>query len=166
MRPMRLSKREVTDPTRIRQILDEAQVLHIGAQDAEGIFVVPVNFGYRWDGALPRLYLHSAREGRKADALRACEAAGLAVAVELECDRGTIEGNYSCAFSRSYASIMGSGTAHEVTDEDEREDALRLIMEHCAPGAEVSFTPAGLERVAVFRIDVVQMSAKERNPKG
>lgn len=164
MREMRLGRRAVTDRARIRAIIDACQVLRIGAQDAEGVFVVPVNFGVDWeDGApLPRFYLHSARAGRKAEAFRA---AGARVAVELDIDRGTIEGDYSCAYSRSYASIMGSGTVHEVADVDERVRALELIMARAAPGAPASFTREGLERVAVFRIDVDRMSAKERSPR-
>ena len=167
MRPMRLAKREVTDRARIHAIIDACQVLRIGARDADGMFIVPVNFGCTWedDEPLPRFYLHSAREGRKAEAFSAGGSAGAQVAFELDCDRGTIAGDYSCAYSRAYVSIMGSGLVHEVTDEDERERALALLMGHAAPGAPASFTPEGMARVAVFRLDAIELSAKERGPK-
>ena len=48
MRPMRLIKRQVTDADAIKDIVDSAQVLHIGAMDGDGMFIVPVNYGYRW----------------------------------------------------------------------------------------------------------------------
>lgn len=167
MRPMRLSKREVRDTEKIREILESCQVLRIGAVDTEGMFIVPVNFAYAWpDGeALPRFFIHSAREGRKADAFRAGGDGGTPVALELDIDRGNITGTYSCAWSRSYASIMASGTVREVTDEGQRACALELLMAHAAPGAEASFTPDGLARVAIFRIDVTHLAAKERAPK-
>lgn len=167
MRPMRLGKRAVTDPAQIRAIIEACQVLHLGVVDAEGMFIVPVNFGYVWeaDQALPCFYLHSAREGRKADAFYAGGDRGVPVAFELDCDRGNIVGDYSCAYSRSYASIMGNGTIRAVEDETERRCALERIMEHAAPGSTASFSPEGLARVAIFRLDANELTAKERRPK-
>lgn len=167
MRHMRLAKREITDKARIREIVETCQVLRIGVVDDEGMFIVPVNYGYIWDedAALPRFYIHSAREGRKADAFRSQGDAGTPVALELDQDRGTIVGSYSCAYSRSYASIMAAGRVREVADEDERQHALKLIMAHAAPEAPTSFTPEGVARVAIFRIDVDHLTAKERQMK-
>lgn len=138
MRPMRLIKRQVTDADAIKDIVDSAQVLHVGAMDGDGMFVVPVNYGYRWhkerDGAEGlSLYLHSAREGRKAEAFFAGGKGGVRVAIELEEDRGNITGTFACAYSRSYRSIMGSGIVFAVDDPSEKEQALRLIMAHAAP---------------------------------
>ncbi len=166
MRAMRLGKREVADGDAIREIIDSCQVLRIGAVDEEGMFIVPVNFGFRWNGPEgdPRasFYVHSAREGRKAEAFRAHGAAGTPVAFELDRDGGTISGDYSCAYSRAYASVMGTGVMVPVEDEDERLRGLELIMRHTAPGAPVSFSPAGLGRVAVFRLDARELTAKRR----
>ena len=128
MRPMRLIKRQVTDADAIKDIVDSAQILHIGAMDGDGMFVVPVNYGYRWhkerDGAESlSLYLHSAREGRKAEAFFAGGKGGVRVAIELEEDRGNITGTFACAYSRSYRSIMGSGIVFAVDDPSEKEQA-------------------------------------------
>ena len=167
MRPMRLNKRQVTDSNAIKSIIESAQVLHVGAQDSEGMFIVPMNYGYEWSheaNGTERLsfYLHSARKGRKAEAFRA----GVRVAIELEEDRGNITGSYACAYSRSYRSIMGSGIVRAVEDRSEKEHALRLIMAHAAPNVpSPAFTPEAVARAAIFRIDVDEMSAKERAPK-
>lgn len=171
MRPMRLIKRQITDADAIKDIVDSAQVLHIGAVDSDGMFIVPVNYGYRWhkepDGTESlSLYLHSAREGRKAEAFFAGDGGGVRVAIELEEDRGNITGAFACAYSRSYRSIMGSGTVFSVEDPAEKEHALRLIMAHAAPDMPSPvFMPDALARVAIFRIDVDTLSAKERAPK-
>ena len=163
MRPMRLIKRQVTDTDAIKDIVDSAQVLHVGAMDGDGMFVVPVNYGYRWhkeqDGAESlSLYLHSAREGRKAEAFFAGGKGGVRV--------GNITGTFACAYSRSYRSIMGSGIVFAVDDPSEKEQALRLIMAHAAPDMPSPvFMPDALARVAIFRIDVDTLSAKERAPK-
>ena len=165
MREMRLHKRAVTDADEVRQIIEECQVLRLGLIDEEGMFIVPVNFGYAWDEAtgLPRFYVHSAREGRKAEAVLAGGADGAAAAFELDVDGGNIVGDYSCAYSRAYASVMGCGRVREVVDDAEREEGLRLLMAHAAPGAPAAFTHEGMGRVAIFRLDVDQLSAKRRS---
>ncbi len=171
MRPMRLIKRQVTDADAIKDIVDSAQVLHIGAMDDDGMFIVPVSYGYEWsrdEGGAERLslYLHSAQEGRKAEAFCADGTDGVRVAIELEEDRGNITGTFACAYSRSYRSVMGSGIVRAIEDPTEKERALRLIMNHAAPDMPSPvFTPDAVARVAIFRIDVDEMSAKERAPK-
>ena len=82
MAEMRRYKREVQDTRQIRRLLEECQVLRIGTMDQEGMFIVPVSYGYEYeeDGSL-RFYIHSAGEGRKVQAFRQQER----VAVELDC---------------------------------------------------------------------------------
>ncbi len=46
MRPMRLFKREVKDIREIETILKTCDTVRIGAADEDGIFVVPMNYGY------------------------------------------------------------------------------------------------------------------------
>ena len=41
MRQMRLKKREIRDAEKLRQILADCDVVHIGAMDGDGMFVVP-----------------------------------------------------------------------------------------------------------------------------
>ena len=48
MRQMRLKKREIRDAEKLRQILADCDVVHIGAMDGDGMFVVPVNYGYEF----------------------------------------------------------------------------------------------------------------------
>lgn len=49
MGEMRLKKREIKDKMILREILEGCDVLRIGAVDQEGMFIVPVNFGYDFD---------------------------------------------------------------------------------------------------------------------
>ena len=171
---MRLAKREIVDEDELRGLIEGCQVLRVGAVDDEGVFIVPVNFGVVWHGReavasdggpVASFYIHSAREGRKAACWGAGEAAGVPVAIELDRDNGNITGSYSCAYSRAYASAMGSGRIVEVTDEDERSRGLGLLMAHAAPGAPASFSAEAMTRVAIFRIDVTQLTGKKREPK-
>ena len=66
MRKMRLAKREIQEKKRLMEILEQAKVLRIGTMDQEGIYIVPVNYGYSWEEGEPlRFYIHSAKKGEK-----------------------------------------------------------------------------------------------------
>lgn len=76
MRSMRLKNREIKDQETLRELIDDCVVVRIGAMDKEGMFIVPVNYGYEWEDikdSAPslKLYFHSASQGRKADAFPA-----------------------------------------------------------------------------------------------
>ncbi len=164
--PMRLAKREIRDPEAIRQVVDACKTVRIGTMDEEGVFIVPMSFGYdcRTDanGALQlTLWLHSAGEGRKARAF----AANSSVAVEMDIEDGVICGSYSCSYSYAYRSVMGSGTIVEIEGDDAKAAGLARIMEHMAPGASVDFTAEALARCSVWRVDVEHLTCKQRAPK-
>ena len=95
MRQMRLEKREIKDPAELEKVLDACKVVRIGTMDAEGMFIVPVNFGYEFcqkERSL-KLYIHSAKEGRKAEAF----AENPNVAIEMDCGHEVIRGDYTCS---------------------------------------------------------------------
>ena len=46
MRSMRLKNREIKDQETLRELIDDCVVVRIGAMDKEGMFIVPVNYGY------------------------------------------------------------------------------------------------------------------------
>lgn len=162
-RAMRRANREVTDPADLAGIIGRAHVLHVGFSDAEGLAVVPMNYGFEWaEGqGLPTFWLHSAGEGRKADAW----ASSPEVALELYVEGGVITGDYSCAYSYAYESVMAWGRIRPVTDAAEKLRGLTQVMAHMAPGAPVTFSDEAVARVAVWRIDVERISGKRREAK-
>lgn len=167
MREMRLFKRKVKEPERLREIVEKCEVVRIGAVDEEGMFIVPVNFGYEMteekpgDKPMLRLYFHSAREGRKAEAF----AGNPRVAVEMDCDHQLIQGDYTCSYSYAYTSIMGNGNITLLTHREEKIHGLKVLMEHLGASEELVFDEGMLERVNVYRIDVDTYTGKMRTPK-
>ena len=162
-RAMRRANREVTDHADLAGIIGRAHVLHVGFSDAEGLAVVPMNYGFEWaEGrGLPTFWLHSAGEGRKADAW----ASSPEVALELYVEGGVITGDYSCAYSYAFESVMAWGRIRPVTDAAEKLRGLTQVMAHMAPGAPVTFSDEVVARVAVWRIDVERISGKRREVK-
>ena len=74
-RMMRRADREVTNPEQIAAIVAACDIVEVAYADAEGLTIVPLNFGfdYEYDEATGKLTLwfHSAPRGRKLDAIRA-----------------------------------------------------------------------------------------------
>ena len=96
-RMMRRADREVTDCEQIEGIVAACRIVHVGYADAEGLTIVPLNFGYEWqrrEGAGTgdelaglTLYIHSASIGRKLDAIRAAgNALDVAFSMETDCE--------------------------------------------------------------------------------
>lgn len=163
-RGMRRAKRAVDNLDELRGIVEKCPVVRVGSHDAEGAFIVPMSFGYEVeasdDGADARwtFWLHCAAEGRKTDAW----AADPLVALELDVPVGVIGGDYSCAYSYAYESVMASGCASRVTDPAQKVRGLSAIMGHMAPGAPAEFKPEAVERVDVWRVDVEHLTGKRR----
>lgn len=175
MKPMRLSKRQIQNPDLIIQTLEDCDVLRLGLTDEEGMFIVPVNFGYEIcentaaEAPLTasekppaiRLYFHSAAQGRKADAL----AKNPRAAIEMDCAHQLITGDYSCNYSYAYRSIMGSGTVRLLTEKEEKIHGLNLIMKHVSAAAPVSYKEESLNRVNVYCIEEISYTGKMREQK-
>ena len=87
------------------------------------------------------------------------------IAVEMDYNHEVITGDYTCAYSYAYRSIMGNGTITEVTDPEAKKKGLGKIMAHIAPEAKIAFLPEMVERVAVWRIDIDTFTGKERRRK-
>ena len=160
-------EREVTDINDILQIINETKILHlglsdegwpyVGAMDEEGMFIVPMNYGYEYvDGKLT-FYLHGATKGYKFDVLEK----NPKVSFALETDMIPFEGKVACQYGMAYRSVMGRGYGTLVADVEEKEKALSLLMKQ-QTGKDFTFDEKLVSIVNVIRIDVKEFTAKER----
>lgn len=154
---MRRKDREVTDIRQQLEIIKSCKVCRLALQDAQGLYIVPMNFGYEYREGKLTLYFHGAREGRKVEALKE----GAAVAFEMDCEGELLEGESPCAYGYAYKCLMGNGKAALVDDPEEKKKALSLLMLH-QTGREFLFTNHQAKSVAVIRVEAEQMTAKCR----
>ena len=154
MRNMRRKDREVTNRIELKQILDTCNVCRVAYQDAEGLTIVPMNFGYDYTEHLS-LYFHSAKAGRKFDAFQIPQI----VAFEMDGAHRLIEGEEACDYSYSFVSIIGNGTMSIVEDDDEKIKALQLLMHH-ETKREFEIDSAMVNKVAIFRLEVSYFTGK------
>ncbi len=141
----------------VHSILDEALTCHVGfVQDGQP-YVIPTIHARVGE----TLFLHGARGNRMLknliDGTRCCVTATLVD--ELVLARAALH------HSLNYRSVMVLGTASEVTDPDEKEEALRAVVEHIAPGRADEIRGADetdLKSTRVLSIPIEEASAKVR----
>ncbi|MCU6746727.1 MULTISPECIES: pyridoxamine 5'-phosphate oxidase family protein [Lachnospiraceae] len=160
---MRLYKREIKEIEEKKKVIEQCKVVRIGSMDEKGLFIVPMNFGYvlsMQDGSL-KLYVHSACEGRKAEAFKKNKE----IAFEMDCAHELIRGECACKYSYAYRSIMGTGVIHKVEEEQEKILGLKLLLEHLQVNLETPFQSDMLKRTTVYRIDATQYTGKKKESK-
>ena len=155
---MRRMDREVKDEDKIREMLEHAQVVHIGMVDNGRPYVVPMHYGYQYENGVLVLYTHGAKEGRKCDVI----AKNPQVFIEIETDVSDVSGGeIPCNYGSSYASIMGEGEAEIVTDTARKIEALQILMQ-TQTKLEFVITQPMTENVQVFRIVLPHITVKCR----
>ena len=128
---MRRKDLEVLDKERLIKVLDGCKVCRLGISD-EVPYIVPMNFGYSWDGRLT-LYFHSAPRGRKIDLLKQRPK----VSFEMDCDHQLVAGSTACRYSYRYSCLMGAGEVRFLEDVGEKLEALRRIAVFAVDATEV-----------------------------
>ena len=157
MQGMTKRERQITDPEQILRILQEAKVLHLGMAVDNEPYVVPMNYGFAFEGEKLALYLHSAVRGKKLELLQK----NPNVFFSIDCDRIPFEGKVACQYGMSYSSIMGRGQARILEDSEEKQQAMTVLMK-TQTGMDFTFNAPLVSIVAVIRIDVTEYTAKHR----
>lgn len=152
---MRRKDREVTDMNELIKIIDQCKVCRIAMEDKDGLYIVPMNFGYTYEDNQLVLYFHSAMEGRKITALKD----NYDVCIEMDCEHRLITGVEACQYSYAYKSIIGNGEALFIDDVVEKKTAMSILMKH-QTGKDFSLDDRMVKGVSVFKIIVHSFTGK------
>ncbi|EDN81804.1 hypothetical protein BIFADO_01929 [Bifidobacterium adolescentis L2-32] len=160
---MRRADREVTEPQQVEAIIATCKIVSLAYTDAEGITIVPLNFGYVFDTESNHLtlYFHGSATGRKMDAVKAAGNA-LPVAFEMATDCEVVEGRTLCNWGEAFKSIVGNGTASIIDNLDEARQGLALLMKQQAGMEHVEFTDQQVHAVTVWKVEADYLTAKVR----
>ncbi len=136
------------------EALDRCEYMVLAVMDEEGLpYCMPLN-GVRVGESV---YFHSARRGEKLACLRVHPQVCLTAVGR----QRVVQEKYETEFT----SAVARGTAHEVTDPEEQRQALRAICKKYAPDCPERVEEVieiHLPRTAVWRIDLEQVSGRER----
>lgn len=152
---MRRKDREITEKEKLREIMDKCKVCRLAMQDKEGLYLVPLNYGYTWENDVLTLYFHSAKEGRKVRAIQK----NSNVCFEMDCEHALIEAKIPCEYGYEYACVMGNGKATILEDSEEKRVALSMLMRH-QTGKMFEISEQRADSVAVIKVVAKSYSGK------
>ncbi|MFE4050341.1 pyridoxamine 5'-phosphate oxidase family protein [Streptomyces sp. YIM B13518] len=158
--PTRSPGRAAYDKELVHAILDEGYVCHLGFVRDGAPVVLPTLYGRVGE----RLYVHGSTGSRP---LRAAGRAdpGLPVCLTVTHVDGLVLARSAFHHSINYRSVVVHGTAYDVTDPEEKRQALDALVDHVVPGRAADSRPADkkeLAATAVIRLDLDEVSAKLR----
>jgi nitroimidazol reductase NimA-like FMN-containing flavoprotein (pyridoxamine 5'-phosphate oxidase superfamily) len=154
-RARRLAERAVYDRATVHAVLDEGFLCHVGFVVDGQPYVIPT--GYARVGET--LYLHGSTGSRLG--LRP----GMDVCVTVTLLEGLVLTRSAFHHSMQYRSVMALGRTRLVSDPEEKQSALRALVDHIVPGrADAIRGPDGKElaATAVLALPLVEVSAKVR----
>ena len=157
---MRRKDREITDLHQIESIVMRCKTLRLAMCEGDMPYVVPMNFGYAFDGERFSFCLHSAKEGKKLEILRA----NPNVAFEMDVENGLVEGPAACNYGCLYESVIGRGTIRFAEGPEEKKALLKRLMRQ-QTGREFDFTDPQVSAVEVLFVEVTELTAKARMPR-
>ncbi|MGW0142174.1 pyridoxamine 5'-phosphate oxidase family protein [Streptomyces calvus] len=158
--PTRSPDRAAYDKELVHAILDEGYVCHLGFVRDGAPAVLPTLYGRVGEV----LYVHGSTGSRP---LRAAggTAAGLPVCLTVTHVDGLVLARSAFHHSINYRSVVVHGPAYDVTDPEEKRQALDALVDHVVPGRAADSRPANkkeLAATAVIRLDLNEVSAKLR----
>lgn len=154
---MRRKDREVTEFSKIIDIIKNCDCCRLGLVDNNEAYIIPMNFGYDTIDEKITLYFHCAAEGRKIELIPKQSV----VSFEMDTKHELVTGKLGCDFSYMYQSIMGTGSITIVSEISEKVYGLQKIMAHYTNKIQWEFDEKLLDRTMVLRLDVNNFSAKK-----
>ncbi|MGI5891463.1 MAG: pyridoxamine 5'-phosphate oxidase family protein [Bacillota bacterium] len=152
---MRLSQFEMENGQEILDILNNTQYCHIAMTDNAQPYIVTMFYAY-----LPeykRIYVHGAKEGRKANVF---EKGGTTVCVQIIDDIQIIPDESPCDYFSAYRSIVCDGIVRPAIDE-EKKVALDLIAKKYSGLESFSFSQEALDSVSCWGIELLTVVGKK-----
>ncbi len=149
---MRRQEKELTDPTVLEAVISKARVCRLAMIHNNRPYVVPLSFGFQ-DNCL---YFHGALEGKKVDAIRH----NPEVCFEFDQLLDIVEAEKACSWGAHYQSIVGYGQAVLLWEDEEKRQALQIIMAQYS-NREFDFPDETLRGTAVIRLTIESITGKQ-----
>lgn len=159
---MRRKDREVTDFHEIVKIIDECEIVRLGLADGDYPYIVPVNFAYQVSGGTVMLYIHGAMAGRKYEMLQKNPVCSFEMDIPLQMDcireKKDVTMRYKC--------VMGKATVTFLEGEERQSAIDDIIMARHEETRNFEYNKSAVERTAVARLTVFEMTAKVNPIRG
>ena len=155
---MRRKDREVTDYSKMLEMVSGCDCCRLGLIDDEGAYMVPLNFGWEDDNGKLILYFHGAPEGKKIDLIKKQSTASF----EMDCKHELVENAVGCSYTFNFLSVMGHGKISFITELEDKYHAFRQIFKSYTDKEEdLPMMEKAVAATAVIKMEVTDWSAKE-----
>lgn len=156
---MRRSDREIKDFDKMINILSSCDCIRLGLVDEGMAYIVPLNFGFTIDKDKKdlRIYIHSAKEGKKIQLLKSQNK----VSFEADTNHKISQGKTACQYSYFYQSVMGKASVEFLQDESSKISALNSILSHYTNKDDWDFDKNALSKTDLICLHVLEWSCKE-----
>ena len=149
---MRKKNQEIKSSGELETIFRNAKIVRIAIMDGEKPYLVPLNYGYRHNC----LYIHCAKEGKKLDLLRKNNN----VCFEIESDVKIISGEKACQWTTSFRSVVGYGEIEIIEDQQQKIEALKILMTHFGAPHLQDFDERTVQRTTILKLNIAEMTGK------
>lgn len=151
---MRRTDKEIRDMDAIELILREADYCVIAISYNNSPYMVPMNFGFEDNN----LYLHSSKEGRKIEILKTNNKVSFGVQIKTK----LIKNKKACNWGMDYMSVIGNGYAYFIEDNNEKIEALNIIMSKYSDNKADTFeySETDLNNVSLIKVEVHELKGK------
>jgi nitroimidazol reductase NimA-like FMN-containing flavoprotein (pyridoxamine 5'-phosphate oxidase superfamily) len=150
---MRRKEKEIREIDQISKIIKKCQVCRLGLSQDNVPYIVPLSFGY--DGAI--IYFHTAKNGRKIEIL----SVNNNVCFEFESGVEVVQDKATpCNWSFSFQSVIGFGTAKELSSHTEKIKGLTEIMSQYSNKKWI-LENMSLDNLRVWAINIKSMTGKQ-----
>ena len=143
---------EIIDINEIEGIIKRALCCRIGLTANDEPYVVPVCFGYEEN----TLYFHGALTGWKVELIKKNNR----VCFEMDTDVEVVKAEEPCDWGMKYRSVIGTGRACILENDEEKSHGLNVIMRQYAK-ENFSFPKSKLDAVLVVRVDIDSITGKQ-----
>ncbi|MCE1167068.1 MAG: pyridoxamine 5'-phosphate oxidase family protein [Sphingobacteriia bacterium] len=149
-----MKNRIVENSDEVLEIIAKCEVCYVSMIDIEGMpYVVPLNFGYE-NGVL---YLHGAKEGKKIEALK--HNPKVCVAFSTDHLLRYQHEQVACSWSMKYRSVLLYGEVEFINDEQERIEALNVMMRKYAK-RDFKFNMPAVREVLPFKVVATKIEGR------
>ncbi len=155
---MRRKDREILEKNLIKDFIAKEQIMRIAFYDDGDIYIVPINYGFIDDNGKYVFYFHGAKAGRKYELSKESPKIGFEIDGKYE----LLEAEVACDYSAKFQSIVGTGKISIVADKGEKIKGLNTLMNHISGKDAWTYSEEMLNAVAVYRIDVENLSCKAK----
>jgi len=143
---------EIRSRDEIDAVIRVCQVCRVAFADGNQPYLLPFSFGY--DGE--KIYLHTARDGRKIDIIERNQRVGFEFEQGVELKRAKGPG---CNWDFRYRCVIGQGRIRELISPQEKNRALGILVAQY--GGEVQQFPVhSVDATRVWAIEIEAISGK------